>query len=109
MKYVIVEHPLTGFQMPIVFPDDVCHADMIPPATRAVSAGFVTLLPSIKCDGYSDSLKIESRPELDALLVSHHIVLGLTITMQALPMEDQLELGRAAYAHENFRPQTAAV
>lgn len=80
-KYIVVKH--NGFECPIIFDPLIMHKDMR--GTReVVSAGFVIITldrelePNVvaQCYGRSDSLNIESRPEVDSKLIGKKILLN---------------------------------
>ena len=76
MKYVMLD--IEGLQAPIMFPDYIEHQAMVDAvrmattmdvAPKPLGAGFVhTVNGDLRCYGYSESLKTESRAE-DELII----------------------------------------
>jgi hypothetical protein len=81
MKYVMFKVNQISMEMPIIFPDFINHNDMSEIIQRhmlslhemkchPISAGFINLGPRVKCHGKSTTLKLNSRPEEDSLIVN---------------------------------------
>lgn len=58
MKYIIFKDSVR--KVPIIFPDFINHIDiaMLHEDMKALSAGFVTLFPEVKCYGFSEGLQL---------------------------------------------------
>jgi hypothetical protein len=86
MKYIIVESIITGpinLKHPILFPDHLVHADMVPKAFVAVSAGDISLQGNeATCSGKSITLKLSAK-EKDSVLISQWLTFGEAIMVMA--------------------------
>jgi hypothetical protein len=82
MKYIVVQPKafvdgVTRPKFPVLFPDHLCHCDMVPKDYEAISAGFVSLRRgSVACYSKSDSLKVHSHKNTDEFLIDSILVFG---------------------------------
>lgn len=76
-KYVMFNNGVSD--VPIIFPDAMCHISIATAITqqgefkhyRLVSAGFIQLGVNVETYGKSETLNIESRPE-DTIIIKHY-------------------------------------
>ncbi|MBB6500988.1 hypothetical protein [Pedobacter cryoconitis] len=78
-KYVIINGS------PVLFPDDILHADMVNCSQEVESAGFFAIfldqekkIQRLTCMGESTSLLVSSRPEIDQKIISSFLGLELS-------------------------------
>lgn len=83
MKYVIIQS--RGMLYPILFHDNISHDTIIPPCSalngerKIFSAGFCSFdigTGDVSCFGKSETLKIESKPAYDNLIIQNWIDFG---------------------------------
>lgn len=83
MKYVIATDSRTGFFFPVVFSDDLVHAQVakgaFPTGVTPSSAGFVHLRGKVALAyGKSDSLKLSAKVKEDSLVLTMFLTQGLS-------------------------------
>lgn len=66
--------------MPILFPTDLIHANVVGPNHNIDSAGFFLIIkektgPRVLCMGESSSLSISSNPDIDQDLIANYLEL----------------------------------
>lgn len=82
MKYIMIKEKTTHYErmIPVIFPEMLVHKDVYESILHMmyltndddneyelVSAGFYNI--GDKCSGYSESLKIQSEPERDTMII----------------------------------------
>ena len=103
MKYVILETS-EDMRLPIIFPEHLIHADMallmsalveetIKQQATPVSAGHIALGTDFTCSGGSDTLKMHSRPQDEAII-------GVGEQAWAFPDAMLISLWERAKAHK---------
>ena len=81
MKYIIIESKRTkgsgiSPKHPVLFPDHLIHAEMVPKGFVAVSAGDICLEGNVAiCSGRSTTLNMSSKDK-DSILISTWLVIG---------------------------------
>jgi hypothetical protein len=98
MKYVIVKPTNLPAdcafvpKYPVLFPDHICHSDMVPTGFEAVSAGFVHFSHngySVVCSGKSESLKLHSHKNADETLIDALIYMGESFMISCVDTYDE--------------------
>ena len=87
MKYIVIEAKFGsgGMEIPFIFPNNLVHEDVAESMlhylfkihewtdTRVVAAGELSLAAAgFECYGYSQTLKIKSRGDVDTRLIQMH-------------------------------------
>jgi len=85
VKYIIFER--SGLEVPVIFGHLITHRDMYAGNLKPISAGFVTIFANekewdtitcsneivVSCWGESESMKLQSRKEIDAEIIKLYI------------------------------------
>lgn len=83
MKYVIIrtkKKVVMPIFYPVLFPDHLVHADMVPKGYKAHSAGFVSIKDTLETFGESKSLKLNPHPA-DARHIEMYLAFGESMMM----------------------------
>lgn len=95
MKYIILYDEIRDQHIPLIFPDMLVHADVAKSITRAlpnptypVAAGEISVgILGYECHGFSETLKLQSRPQDASIINSMDYCHGLMHDPTPIPYQ----------------------